>query len=117
MANSSSFKEFGRDILKRSVAEIGMHLHAWNSPPLSPLTKDDLLFHPYLVEYPKKVMLEKIKVMTGLLEDIFGVKMVSHRAGRWGFNDTYAQMLVDEGYLVDCSVTPMVSWVRSLGNP
>ena len=39
--------------------------------------------------------------------------MVSHRAGRWAFNEMYARMLLESGYLVDCSVTPHVSW-RSL---
>ena len=115
MAESPSFREFGRDMLKRGTGEIGMHLHAWNSPPLVPLTKSDHRFHPYLIEYPRHVMEAKIRTMTHTLEDIFGVKMVSHRAGQWVFNETYAQMLIEEGYLVDCSVTPGVSWKGLLG--
>jgi hypothetical protein len=43
--------------------------------------------------------------------------MVSHRAGRWAFNETYAQLLVENGYLADCSVTPHVSWKKIMGNP
>ena len=43
--------------------------------------------------------------------------MASHRAGRWSFNETYARILVDHGYRVDCSVTPYVSWASILGNP
>jgi len=38
-----------------------MHLHAWNSPPLVPLTSDDFHYQPYLIEYPDPVMKEKIK--------------------------------------------------------
>src|SRR5262249_44806783 len=34
MALSPFFEEFGQDVLARGTAEIGMHLHAWNSPPL-----------------------------------------------------------------------------------
>lgn len=117
MAKSPSFQEFGRDILKRKTGEIGMHLHAWNTPPINPVTADDFLYQPYLIEFSKSVMTEKITVMTSLLEDTFGVKMLSHRAGRWSFNETYAQILVEKGYKIDCSVTPHVSWKNTPGDP
>jgi hypothetical protein len=117
MANSPAFVEFGRDVLARRAGEIGMHLHAWNSPPLVPLTDDDDAHAPYLTEYPESVIREKVKVMTGALEDAFGGKMVSHRAGRWGFDETYARVLAEAGYLVDCSVTPHVSWRFCKGDP
>jgi hypothetical protein len=117
MAKFPFFQEFGKDVLERETGEIGMHLHAWNSPPLVPLTQDDVGFQPYLVEYPTEVMREKIAVMTDVLENTFGVKMVSHRAGRWSFNEIYAQILVEKGYQVDCSVTPHVSWKLVPGDP
>ena len=76
---------FGRDLLRRQVGEIGMHLHAWDTPPLMPLTADDSAHLPYLTEYPAAAMRAKVRTMTGLLEDTFGVKMVSHRARALGF--------------------------------
>jgi hypothetical protein len=117
MARCPVFQRFGREVLERGTAEIGMHLHAWDSPPIVALTSDDRAFQPYLVEYSDRLMREKIRAVTGTLEDTFGIKMVSHRAGRWGFDERYASMLVDEGYLVDCSVTPLISWRRTLGDP
>lgn len=117
MAMDDTFVEFGRDVIQRGTAEIGMHLHAWNSPPLQALTDDDFRYHPYLVEYREDVMSEKIRTMTDLLEGRFGVKMRSHRAGRWAFNETYARLLLENGYEVDCSVTPHVSWQGSRGAP
>jgi len=117
MAKSDVFVEFGRDVAARGAGEIGMHLHAWNSPPLEPLTSDDFFHQPYLIEYPERVMREKIRTITRLLEDRFGRKMVSHRAGRWAFDARYAAMLLDEGYLVDCSVTPGVDWSGAPGDP
>lgn len=117
VAQSPAFQEFGKNILQCKTGEIGMHLHAWNSPPLTCLTPDDCFFHPYLIEYPEDIMRKKIAVMTDLLEDIFQVKMVSHRAGRWSFNALYAQILVEHGYCVDCSVTPHISWKSVLGDP
>lgn len=117
MANSSQFQEFGKEAIQRDVAEIGMHLHAWDMPPSFQLTENDLRFHPYLIEYPVSVMRDKVKFMTDLLEDVFGTKMLSHRAGRWSFDERYAQCLIENGYKVDCSVTPHVSWKDSLGDP
>jgi hypothetical protein len=117
MAISPQFQEFGHDIIKRNTGEIGMHLHAWNSPPLFNLTGNDFKYTPYLIEYPKDVIQQKVSFMTALLEDTFQVKIISHRAGRWSFNEIYAQVLEDAGYLVDCSVTPHVSWEKHIGDP
>ncbi|HEX9389797.1 MAG TPA: hypothetical protein VF928_00650 [Usitatibacteraceae bacterium] len=117
MAMSDEFVDFGRDVLRRLVGEIGMHLHAWNSPPLEPLTEDDFHHQPYLIEFSERMMREKIKAMTGLLEDRFNQGVTSHRAGRWALDGRYAAMLIDEGYQVDCSVTPGVDWSRHLGAP
>jgi len=117
MARCRVFQQFGREVLARGVGEIGMHLHAWDSPPLVPLTPDDHACQPYLVEYPESVMRAKVRVMTAVLEDAFGVQMVSHRAGRWSFDERYAGILLEHGYRVDCSVTPLISWQETLGDP
>src|SRR5262249_55521079 len=117
MAMSDPFVEFGRDVLARGAGEIGMHLHAWNSPPLVPLTGDDFRFQPYLVEYPEPVMREKIATMTRLLEDRFDRVILTHRAGRLGFDGRYAAILLREGYRVDCSVSPGLDWRGTLGDP
>jgi hypothetical protein len=117
MARCPYFVDLGRDIVARKAGEIGMHLHAWNSPPLVPLTDDDFQYQPYLTEYPIPVMREKIHVLTELLRDVFGQPIVSHRAGRLGFDERYAALLAKEGYLVDCSVTPGVDWRSTPGKP
>jgi hypothetical protein len=117
MSNSSSFQDFGRNIIKNKTGEIGMHLHAWNTPPLKQLTTNDYYYRPYLIEYPSDIIKEKITSFTSHLKDIFGVNIFSHRAGRWSFNETYAKILAELGYLVDCSVTPNVSWRYHFGDP
>ena len=58
-----------------------------------------------------------MRVLSNTLEDVFGTKMVSHRAGRFGFNAVYARALIDQGYRIDCSVTPGVSWRDHPGRP
>lgn len=105
------------DVLRRNAGEVGMHLHAWDSPPPFDLTGNDCLHRPYLIEYPLEIMHAKIAALTSLLQDTFEVKMTSHRAGRWAFNGTYARALIANGYFVDCSVTPRYSWKSNLGAP
>lgn len=117
MACDSGFVEFGQDLIQRGCGEIGMHLHAWNSPPQTTLSGDDMRHHPYLIEYPDAAMRDKVAFMTELLEERFGVKMLSHRAGRWAFDERYARLLVDFGYVADCSVTPGLTWQEHSGLP
>lgn len=117
MAIDPIFVEFAKDVIARRQGEVGMHLHAWNSPPLYDLTGDDWRFKPYLIEYPRDVIGQKVAFMTQLLEETFQTKMLSHRAGRWAFNPYYASLLIKQGYQVDCSVTPLVDWSNSPGNP
>ncbi|MCC8379963.1 polysaccharide deacetylase family protein [Xenorhabdus sp. PB30.3] len=117
MAMDDSYIEFAKDVIARNTGEIGMHLHAWNNPPIIPLTDDDMHYKPYLIEYPKDQIKAKIELMTNLLEEKLQTKMVSHRAGRWAFNEYYAQLLVEYGYQIDCSVTPKVNWHFTKGDP
>src|SRR3569623_1396373 len=65
---------------------------------------------PYLIEYPTSELKAKVRDMTARLEDLFGHKMVSHRAGRWALDERYVDALIEEGYRIDCSGTPYVSW-------
>jgi peptidoglycan/xylan/chitin deacetylase (PgdA/CDA1 family) len=110
MANCPVFQSFARDVAARAQGEIGMHLHAWNSPPLEPDDAGSDQWGRYLTEYAEATMRAKTRRLTEELESQFGRKVVSHRAGRWSFNDVYARILIEQGYLVDCSVTPHVTW-------
>jgi hypothetical protein len=117
MAVDDAYVEFAKDVIARAQGEVGMHLHAWNSPPFHDLTGKDGLHQPYLIDYPNDVIAAKVDFQTRLLEDTFQTKMLSHRAGRWALNEYYAKLLLEHGYLVDCSVTPLVDWRRSPGAP
>jgi hypothetical protein len=117
MAHEPRCVEFLQDALKRRVAEVGLHLHAWDTPPLMPLTEDDTLHHPFLIEYPEDVMREKIALAAGKLEETFQRPLHSHRAGRWAFDGRYARLLREQGLLADCSVCPGVDWSPTQGDP
>lgn len=115
MANDSAFVEMASDALARGTAEIGMHMHAWDTPPVEPLGARDWWDQPYAPEYPPELIDRKAELMTRLLEDRFQTAITSHRAGRWGLCASYARSLIRLGYEVDCSVTPGVSWAGAPG--
>jgi len=118
MAIDNGFVSFAREAQNDGRAEVGMHLHAWHSPPGShSVTDKDYRFHPYLIEYPDEVLCDKIAYMTDLLTEKFDRRPTSHRAGRWSMDERYAKTLMEQGYLVDCSVTPHVSWRSNKGDP
>lgn len=117
MANDDAFGELARDVLARGTAEIGMHMHAWDTPPLVPLGARDWSDQPYAFKYWPDLVARKVETMTRLLEDRFGVAATSHRAGRFGLDAAYARALAASGYRVDCSVTPRVTWAAHPGAP
>lgn len=114
MALDDSFVESAKEWLSQDRCEIGVHLHAWNNPPLHPLTGPHS-GQSYLIEYPEEVMRQKFDTIYSLLQERFGITPTSHRAGRWAMNDTYFKILEEFGITVDCSHTPGISWSRSYG--
>lgn len=115
MINDSSFVDFINKNLDKKACELGMHLHAWNTPPYYQLPKNKKSGAPYLIEYPKDIMEQKIAAMTEKMKQRFGFVPASHRAGRWAINEDYLELLYKYGYKIDCSVTPGKSWVSSAG--
>ena len=97
--------------------EVGMHLHAWNTPPFFELDVDtnDNPGLPYLIEYPEEAMEAKVDAITLAIERNIGIRPVTHRAGRWAMDPRYFNLLARKGYLCDCSVTPHIDWKTSPG--
>lgn len=114
MIESPKYVKFITDVEERRAGELGMHLHAWNSPPFYNLQGDGS-GNPYLIEYPYEIMSEKIQYLTDLIHDRTGIQPISHRAGRWATNQDYYDLLIKYGYKVDCSVTPFMNWSSCAG--
>lgn len=115
MSQSELFVDMAKKGLNNKTLEIGMHMHAWNSPPYYKLEFQKNGNNAYLGEYPHKIIKEKLKFLTETLEDTFSVKMTSHRGGRWFLNDYILKCLEELGYLTDCTVSPGVSWNDNVG--
>ena len=114
MAMDDDFVSYMKPKQEAGLCEIGMHLHAWYTPPEYKLAKVSE-GREYLIEYPEDIMDAKIATMTELITERFGARPVSHRAGRWAMDDRYFKLLEKHGYLVDCSVTPGMNWSGHMG--
>lgn len=115
MILDQTYVDFITKVEERKTGELGMHLHAWNTPPEYELSMQRM-GAPYLIEYPPDIMEEKIAVMTELLKERTGIAPMTHRAGRWATNELYFELLKKYGYHVDCSVTPHESWKNHQGS-
>ena len=114
MIMDQEYVDFITKVVKSGNGELGMHLHAWNSPPEYELEafQDGA---PYLIEYPPNIIEKKVSYLTNLIYSKTGIVPVSHRAGRWAMNDAYFNAIANNGYLIDCSVTPHINWSSSFG--
>jgi len=88
-------------------AEIAAHLHPWNTPPLDePFVPENTMMKNLDVG----LQVAKLRTLRGALSNAIGRAPTSFRAGRFGLGDESAAALIDEGFLVDSSITPFVSW-------
>ncbi len=110
-------KEIFTEYLSENVAEIGSHLHSWTTAPF--VDKDGYRYndqnHAFATDLPENLLRKKIENLTLEIEESFGIRPLSFRSGRYGFNTEVAKILAENSYLVDSSVTPFVSWARNKG--
>jgi hypothetical protein len=105
------------DYQEAGLAEIGAHLHPWTTPPMEGAQNglDRGAFGAYPSELDAAVFSEKLGLLTDRIHQRTGVKPRSYRAGRWGFSAEQIPILISFGYVVDCSITPLVSWKHVRG--
>jgi len=106
MARDPFFVKYMREKLTHNLCEIGIHPHAWSTPPFVQVTSDDCKNHPFLIDYPLPLMEEKFVTLLNLLTDTFKTPIISHRAGRWALNEDYVSLLAKHGIKADCTVLP-----------
>ena len=108
--------EIGRQVLKPIArdghAEIGSHMHVWTTPPFVPVTPEDIQYCPLATEIPYELLARKMANVTRVVGELSGTRPVSHRAGRFAIDQSGLRLLHELGYIVDTSVTPLVTWVQ-----
>lgn len=97
-----------------NLCEVGLHLHAWNNPPVFNLNAV-YTGNPYLIEYPDNIMHAKFDYIYKFFIEKMGFKPTSHRSGRWAMDNRYFKLLEDYDIKVDCSVTPHIDWSNNKG--
>jgi hypothetical protein len=101
-----------RDLHERGTAEIGAHLHPWNTPPDSGIEQRVTM----LRDYPPDSQRLKLERLLEEFDRSLGMRPTSFRAGRFGMGRDMIARLIQSGIYVDSSVTPLLSW-ESNGGP
>lgn len=83
-------------------AEVGAHLHPWNTPPF-----DDEVNSLDSGGMPKSLVNSKLSSLRVAIEDNLSIKPTSFRMGRWDFSKAVCDALTLEGFRVDSSVAPL----------
>ena len=109
VVSAPSFDEILLPLDASRRAEIGAHLHPWTTPPFSQWDRSDTVA-AYPSELPTGIFGRKLECLTSLIANKLGRPPRSYRAGRWGLSAAHIPVLLQLGYIVDCSVTPLVSW-------
>ena len=90
-------------------AEIGAHLHPWNTPPLrEPLAPQFSM----MKNLDPALQRAKLGVLSDAIEQTIGARATSFRAGRFGMGPAGIAALATFGFRVDSSVTPFIDWGR-----
>lgn len=100
-----------RGLAERGGCEIGTHIHAWNTPPYRgvPGRAGDERQHTYYqLELEPEVCRAKLHAVHEAVTAVAGRAPTSFRAGRYGIDEASLGFLIELGYRVDTSVTPLV---------
>jgi hypothetical protein len=96
------------EIMVGGRCELGVHCHPWNTPPQE--DENNTEFSSFLCNLSYSKIWSKMRFLRDCFIRRFDVKPASFRAGRWGFGPLVARAIMDLGYTVDTSISPLVDW-------
>jgi hypothetical protein len=104
-----------REVLKywrdRYGAEIGAHLHPWNTPPFADLSEPEPVRSEKM---PLPVLKEKLANLVSAIQEGLGVTPRSFRMGRFDWGLKLLSLLPEIGFQVDSSMVPLT---QKVGGP
>jgi hypothetical protein len=108
VARDPAARQVLREWRDRYGAELGAHLHPWNTPPFG-----DLPFpEPVRSErMPRALLRAKLATLVETLTEAFGRAPTSFRMGRFDGGPQVLSLLPDFGFRVDSSMVPLTSKV------
>ena len=89
--------QFLAQALQRDECEVGIHLHAWNTPPLSDYDQT------FQCDLPVAIEFEKLASPVALYRQVFDRQPLIHRAGRYGIDRCSFDNLAKLGLTIDLS--------------
>jgi len=92
--------------------EIGAHLHPWVNPPFE---EELSVRNSFPGNLPPALERAKLMSLTARIEESFGHRPATYRAGRFGIGEATAPILAELGYAIDTSVVPRTSFAASEG--
>jgi len=100
-------------IVKSGHCQIGTHVHPWVNPPH---TEKVNAVNSYIGNLPRPLVEEKMRTLRSTIEENLGVRPVVFKAGCYGLSRDILEIMVEQGYEVDCSTAPGFDF-RSDGGP
>lgn len=101
------------DWARTGVAEIGLQLHPWVTPPFVETVNSQ---NSYACNLPPETERAKLRSLYEIVEKRIGVRAESYRAGRYGAGASTADFLAELGVRVDTSVRSLFDY-RQQGGP
>ena len=101
-----------KTIFSDGRCEIGAHLHPWVSPPFDEELCPENTFPGNLNFAVEK---EKLRVLTDQIEQVFGHRPTTYKAGRYGVGSNTTKILSELGYDIDLSLCPPVDYSGQRG--
>lgn len=101
------------DIYHSGRCEIGAHLHPWVNPPYDePISRHNT----YPGNLPASIERQKLQMLRDIIEQNFGFRPTTYKAGRYGIGPNTIDTLSELGFDIDLSYCPPVDY-RSDGGP
>lgn len=96
--------EILRQLREEQDAEIGAHLHHWNTPPYADLPQPEPV-RCHLM--PRDLLRWKLATLSTTIEEHLDVRPRSFRMGRFDYCPALTPLLAEQGYWVDSSMAPL----------
>ena len=100
------------ELFRDRQCEIGAHPHPWVNPP----DEEELsTANTFLCNLPEALQRAKIGALCGQIEDVFGIRPTTFKAGRYGVDVTTIRLLAEFGFEIDLSICPQFDFTLEGG--
>lgn len=103
LINDAPTRNYFNTLHNEGRADLGLHLHGWNTPPISEAPHVE---NSWQCNLPIDLQRAKLKSLSDKFEKAFGFRAIAHRAGRYGIDLKAYAALAEVGISFDFSPCP-----------